>query len=637
MTVDEDNVMLIAGANSVIITVTDLGETDTYTLGVNRAVTTQYGWKADSDFDTLKLADNKGPRGIWYDDATATFYVSDFSDDDKVYAYNMDGTRDSGKDFAVSNYPNGIWSDGTTLWVADSAADKLLAYTLLTGLANSGEDFDTLNAAGNDNPRGLFSDGMTMWVSDDDDKKIYAYKMSDKSRDSPKDFDTLDAAGNDAPFGLWSDGTTMWVTDRDDNKVYAYKMSDKSHDPDKDFATLDDADNDAADNNDPRGLWSDGSVLWTADSEDDKLYAYNLVEASTPPPTCTLDTDDLWCGVVTVGAEEIGGGVTAAYGFDETKTIGDLSDDDGDKTFAFGTNTYTIDRVAVGTVGAAQAGTFTFSLTSRALSAADKGKLVLYVDSRSFAFAAADGPSATTYTYDWDMTGLDWSMETSVTLRLRENNDPVFADASVAREVAENSAAGTDVGAVIPEATDADSGDTLTYSMEGTDAGSFDFDASTRQITTITGVDYNHEAMQNSYEVTVKADDGNGGTATINVTINVTDVNEKSATPAKPTLAMVMGSSTTLTATWTKPDLNGGPDITGYKVEYRQGSQNWQNFPHTGTAVTTTITGLTANTDYQVRVRAENGETDSDWSDASDAVSTNADDPAAPPGPGGRR
>ena len=53
----------------------------------------------------------------------------------------------------------------------------------------------------------------------------------------------------------------------------------------------------------------------------------------------------------------------------------------------------------------------------------------------------------------------------------------------------DNSAPGTNVGLPIPEATDADAGDTLTYSMEGADAGSFAFDASTRQITTIANVD----------------------------------------------------------------------------------------------------------------------------------------------------
>ena len=145
------------------------------------------------------------------------------------------------------------------------------------------------------------------------------------------------------------------------------------------------------------------------------------------------------------------------------------------------------------------------------------------------------------------------------------NNAPVFSPTTATRTVEENSAAGTNVGAVIPEATDTDSGDTLTYSMEGTDAASFAFDASTRQITTITGVTYNHEATKNSYSVTVKASDGTAS-ATIAVTIDVTDVNEKSAKPDKPTLAKVTGSSTTLTATWTKPDLNGGPDIASLRL-----------------------------------------------------------------------
>ena len=203
--------------------------------------------------------------------------------------------------------------------------------------------------------------------------------------------------------------------------------------------------------------------------------------------------------------------------------------------------------------------------------------------------------------------------------------EPVFNPATATREVLENSAAGTNVGAVIPEATPADSGDTLTYSLEGTDKDSFDFDASTRQITTKTGVTYNHEE-KSSYSVEVQAsDDTESGT--LAVTINVTDVNEKSAKPAKPTLAKVTGSSTSLTATWTKPDLNGGPEITGYDVAYREGTTDVGALTHVTSGLTTTITGLTADTSYQVRVRAKNGETDSDWSDASDAVSTNAATP----------
>ena len=334
--------------------------------------------------------------------------------------------------------------------------------------------------------------------------------------------------------------------------------------------------------------------------------------AAMSTPGCTLNTGDLWCGVLTVGA------ISATQdGF--FQMTGGLSD----TTFSVGTHNYTIDTVSVDDTNVSDPGNFLFSLTG-GLTTVHKAKLVLHVGSDTFAFSAAQYFPGN-HGYVWNGTSLDWSSTSTVTLRLRApNNAPVFADASATREVAENSAVGTSVGAVIPAATDADSGDTLTYSMEGTDAASFAFNASTRQITTITGVDLNHEATKNSYSVTVKASDGLAS-ATIAVTIDVTDVNEKSAKPDKPTLAKVTGSSTSLTATWAKPDLDGGPEITGYDLQYREGTTGtWEDFAHTGTAATTTITGLTADTSYQVQVRAKNGETDSDWSDPSDAVKTNA-------------
>ena len=342
-----------------------------------------------------------------------------------------------------------------------------------------------------------------------------------------------------------------------------------------------------------------------------KTYTVTVNRAS---PTCTLNTGDLWCGVVTVG------NATGYDGYVSARSIGALSD----TTFSVGTNNYTINVIYVQT-GGANVGSMVFGLVS-GLTSADLAALVLHLGSTEFEFSDAFESGGKSYA--WRDTGLDWSSESFVTLRLRDtpvaNNAPVFSPTTATREVEENSAAGTNVGAVIPEATDADSGDTLTYSMEGTDAASFAFDASTRQITTIAGVTYNYEATKNSYSVTVKASDGTAS-ATIAVTIDVTDVNEKSAKPDKPTLAAVTGSSTSLTATWTKPGLNGGPEITGYDVQYKVSTDSsWTAFAHTGSGLTTTITGLAADTSYQVRVRAKNGETDSDWSDASTAVSTNA-------------
>ena len=360
-----------------------------------------------------------------------------------------------------------------------------------------------------------------------------------------------------------------------------------------------------AENGETDSAWSDASDAVSTNAE-------------TATPTCTLNAGDLWCGVVTVALYSAGG-FDLAYGFVDASESVNPSDTGAlsDETFSVGTNNYTIDQASVARAESSTPFNLVFSLTS-ALDAADQAKLVLHVGSSTFAFSDSGNPGIG-HDYFWSMSGVDWSSETTVTLRLRANTAPVFADASATREVEENSAVDTNVGAVVT-ATDADN-DTLTYSLDGTDAASFAIDSGTGQIKTVTGVTYNFEATQNTYAVTVKADDDNGGTATIAVTIDVTDADEKSAKPDKPVLAAVSGSSTSLTATWTKPDLNGGPDITGYDLQYRAGATGtWMDFAHSDTAVTATVTGLTADTSYQVQVRAKNGETPSDWSDPSDAV-----------------
>ena len=235
---------------------------------------------------------------------------------------------------------------------------------------------------------------------------------------------------------------------------------------------------------------------------------------------CTLNTGDIWCGVVTVANRN-----DAIYGFFPAALTSPAAGDLSDKTF----DGYTIEGVWTGT--GTNAGKLFFDLTS-ALNSADKARLVLHVGSDSFAFSAATGPSTFIY-YNWESTGLDWSSETHVTLRLRETNRaPEFPSATATREVPENSAVGTNVGDAVT-ADDAADGDTLTYTLEGTDAASFDIVSTSGQIQTQAGVTYNYEATQNSYSVMVKADDGNGGTDTITVTITVTDEDEQPDKPAR--------------------------------------------------------------------------------------------------------
>ena len=152
------------------------------------------------------------------------------------------------------------------------------------------------------------------------------------------------------------------------------------------------------------------------------------------------------------------------------------------------------------------------------------------------------------------------------------------------------------------------------------------------------GAALDHEATE-SYTVTVSVTDGKNadGSAeavpavddTVEVTIDVTDVDEPPARPGAPTVGQssanpgaptVEQSSanpyTELDVSWTAP-ANTGPAITGYTVRYRvQGAKSWTDHAFDGAVPGTTIGGLGPGTVYEVQVRAGNDEGESPWSDA---------------------
>ena len=106
-----------------------------------------------------------------------------------------------------------------------------------------------------------------------------------------------------------------------------------------------------------------------------------------------------------------------------------------------------------------------------------------------------------------------------------ENNAPAFAAATDTRSVAENTAAGENIGAPVT-ATDADD-DTLTYTLGGDDMASFAIDTATGQLMTSADLDFETKA---SYSVTVTASDGTEEAA-ITVAIMVTDVDGEEVGP----------------------------------------------------------------------------------------------------------
>ena len=151
------------------------------------------------------------------------------------------------------------------------------------------------------------------------------------------------------------------------------------------------------------------------------------------------------------------------------------------------------------------------------------------------------------------------------------NEEPPQGQNSLARSVAENTPAGRPIGNSV-SATSED-GATLTYSLDDQDGASFEID-STGQIKTKDALDY--EDTQNIYSVTVSVTDGKDvhGSAespaveddSIDVTINVTDVNEKPQfaddAPATQNVDENTPAGTNIGSAYTATDPDAGDTLT---------------------------------------------------------------------------
>ncbi len=161
-------------------------------------------------------------------------------------------------------------------------------------------------------------------------------------------------------------------------------------------------------------------------------------------------------------------------------------------------------------------------------------------DAGSFSIDSGSGQLQTNSTLDYEITsvytveitvtdGNDGSASITVTINIDDvdeiqpNRAPVFTEGtSTIRYVVENIAAGENIGTPVA-ATDADSDDTLTYSLGGVDAGSFSFNTSSGQLQTNAALDFETKP---SYSVTISVSDSSGESASITVTIIVSDVDE---------------------------------------------------------------------------------------------------------------
>ena len=158
--------------------------------------------------------------------------------------------------------------------------------------------------------------------------------------------------------------------------------------------------------------------LHPGNPDNEKLYAVHASQGSVKkrvaarvPPTCTPNPGDLWCGVVTVGE------TTGAYGYNEFRDVGYLSD----TNFDVGTNSHTINIFSVAKQTVIEgAGNLTFYLLEPPNTADQETLrgLTLHVDSDRFKLS--DAEEGRPGQYYWVGTGLNWSREEYVIARLRE-------------------------------------------------------------------------------------------------------------------------------------------------------------------------------------------------------------------------
>ena len=228
-----------------------------------------------------------------------------------------------------------------------------------------------------------------------------------------------------------------------------------------------------------------------------------------------------------------------------------------------------------------------------------------------------------------------WSPSRTGSTNERNNNVPTFDEgADTERDLAEtigDAAVGTagNMGSPVTATDTDDDNDTLTYSLEGTDAAKFGIIMTSGQIQTKPGEKYDYEAKP-SYSVMVKVEDSYGGFDTIDVTLNITDQNEAPLRPAAPSVSATTGSTTSLDVMWTAPSNTGRPAIMSYDLRYKKTTEmGWTNGPQNQSGTSVSIGSLEEGTAYKVQVLATNDEGDSSWS-PSETWSTNMPPPPPP-------
>ena len=327
------------------------------------------------------------------------------------------------------------------------------AQTAITLVSNIGQtDSTILNPVGQrqaiqfttgDNAAGYNLDSVEMSVGDYENVVVTVSLYSDSSGEpgssifnftNPTSGITADAvntftapadttlAGSNTPYFIVVYGTND--PDESTNKLGINTTSANAEDSGGATNAAGDADWEIAD----RRHWQFGSS-WNTSAVELKIRLKGSAKSGGDTPACTLNEGDIWCGVMDVGTITNSGGATQSHGFQGT--TGDLSDKTFSLMFETGTtNNYTIVAIVVGATTANSEQLY--FVTSSSLTDTEEESLALHVDGESDPFVWSDSTELIAGSYRWPArTDLDWSSETTVTLRLREFPRPTVTNVAV--------------------------------------------------------------------------------------------------------------------------------------------------------------------------------------------------------------
>ena len=151
------------------------------------------------DADMTFALDSDNAHAVGVTRTTNAYYVVDRTDA-KVYAYHLDGTRNSAKDFALdalNDAAQGITHTSSGFFVADATDRKVYAYTT-SGARDATKDF----SLGTTTPGGIAANATNFYIVDSSNTKVSAYSVSSRTKDASVDFNTIASASG---IGVTSD------------------------------------------------------------------------------------------------------------------------------------------------------------------------------------------------------------------------------------------------------------------------------------------------------------------------------------------------------------------------------------------------------------------------------------------------